>query len=258
MKQDTKDIFQVAIDGPTASGKGTVAKLLARRFGWLCLDTGALYRGIAIHFMMEGLRGEGLGGKDGVSDSNNINDGAVDINDAGAVLEALGRLDLDVKCEGGETLVFLGGVDVTKRLHDIEVSEFVYKIAALPPVRARVKEIQQRIGNGQTIVCEGRDITSVIFPNARFKFYLTASLRARAKRRYREEVKKGVQTDDGCRVTMERVMEGIRARDYADMTREISPLVRVRDAVVIDCSRRTAYDVVEIMEGIITSELRKG
>ena len=220
-------IYQVAIDGPVASGKGTVAKMLARKLGLLCLDTGALYRGITIHFI----------------------DNEIDYHDPISYNRALGGIDLTVKCVEGATFVYLNGEDVTARLRVNEVSVMVPHIAKLPEVRAKALTIQQQVSGNSSLVCEGRDITSVVFPNASFKFYLTASVRERALRRFNELESKGET------VPLDQLMQQISDRDNADMTRTQSPLVYVPSAIKIDASKIDAYTVVKRMEKIITKSL---
>ena len=220
-------IYQVAIDGPVASGKGTVAKMLARKLGILCMDTGAIYRGVTVHFI----------------------DNEIDINDPISYNRALGDIDISVKCIEGATFVFLHGEDITARIRTNEVSVRVPQIAKLPEVRAKVLLVQQQVASGSSLVCEGRDIASVVFPNARFKFYLTASVRQRALRRFNE------LSNRGEKVTLEQLMQQIADRDHADMTREKSPLVCVPNAIKIDASRVDAYTVAKRMEKIITKSL---
>lgn len=220
-------IYQIAIDGTTASGKGTVAKMLARKFGYLCLDTGAIYRGITVYFL----------------------DHEIDPVDPVAIHRAVGDVELDVRCVEGNTLIFLHGVDITKRIRDNIVSTTVPNIARIPEVRAKVREIQTRAGEQSTLVCEGRDITSVVFPNARFKFYVDCSVEERAKRRLNDLIAKGEE------VSITVLEEQIAARDRADMSRTISPLVCVKDAVRLDSTKMSAFEVVRRMERIITKSL---
>jgi len=221
--------FQIAIDGPTASGKGTVARKLARKFGFLCLDTGALYRGITLFFL----------------------DHEIDFNDPVSYSRALQEIDLQPKCIEGTTLVFLNGENVTNRIRDNNVSINVPKLAKKPEVREKVRQIQKLVGENSNLVCEGRDTTSVVFPKARFRFYLTASVNARAERRLLDLQSKG----EG--VSIEELREQIAERDRLDMTRSESPLVKVKDAIVIDATRINAYQVGKRMEKIITKELAK-
>lgn len=223
----THDIYQIAIDGTTASGKGTVAKMLARKFGYLCLDTGAIYRGITVYFLNH----------------------EVDISDPIAIHRAVGDIDIDVRCVDGNTLIFLHGVDITKQIRDNAVSTTVPQIARIPEVRSLVRQIQTKVGESNTLVCEGRDITSVVFPKALFKFFLTASVEERARRRWNDLTKTGES------VPLSVLKEQIAERDRADMSREVSPLVCVKGAVYIDATKVSAFEVVRRMERIITKKL---
>jgi len=190
------EFFQIAIDGPTASGKGTAARGLARKLGFLCLDTGALYRGMTIYFLDNGL------------DAGNEAD----------VLRAVRDADINVRCVEGNTLVFLNEVNITPRLRDNEVSNRAFSVAKVPEVRVKVREIQQAVARRNNLVCEGRDIGSVVFPSARFKFYITADISVRVNRRHTELLNRGEEVD------VEKLTLQINQRDNADKNREHSPL----------------------------------
>jgi len=220
--------YVIAIDGPTASGKGTVAKMLAKNLGISCLDTGALYRSIGIHFL----------------------DNKIDANDPNAVAKAMSEISLDVNNINGETHVVKNGVDLTPRLYDLTVSSFTPSVARIPEVRESVRKIQRAIAREKSIIIEGRDVTSVVFPNARFKFYLDAKLEARSDRRHKQELSKGVN------VTYDQVKQYISDRDHADMTRETSPLVHVKDAIKVDATTKSALEIVAEMESIIRKQLK--
>jgi len=221
--------LKIAIDGTVASGKGTVAKLLARRLNFLCLDTGALYRGMTIHFMNKDIK------------LTNPDDVALAIKSA----------NLDVECVDNETRVFLNNEDITSRLRSLEVCNMVYKVATIPAVRDAVRELQHRIACCEPIVCEGRDIGSVVFPDAQIKFYLTATLKARAERRLKMEHAKG-NTD----TTYKQVRDMIRARDHGDKTRAISPLIKAPGSVTVDASHLTPDQVVDKMVAMINKKLK--
>jgi len=196
----------IAIDGPVASGKGTIARLLAKRLGWTCLSTGDIYRGISVHMMRAN----------------------VDPFDKVSVIKCLNCLDMRVRCVDGATLVFLGEEEVTEELHTIETSKYVYKIALVTEVRDHASAIQKRIAAEGNLVCEGRDIGSVVFPNARFKFYLDASVDERANRRWVQD------REQDPKLTFEQVKHGIQKRDHMDMNRAVSPLVIPDGAYVVD------------------------
>jgi len=222
-----KFLFQVAIDGPSASGKGTKARMLARRLGLLCIDTGALYRGITVHFM----------------ENNVCSESDID--------KALQEMNLNVKFINAETHVFLGKKDVTHRLHDIDVCDNVFNVSQISKVREYVRKIQHDTASDQSLIVEGRDITSVVFPDALFKFYITATQAERARRRYEQEVAKG-----NAKVTLAQIRNMIHERDKADMERPESPMIKVADAVVVDATKKTPKQVVDMMEEIITRTLR--
>jgi len=226
------EYFQVAIDGPSASGKGTVAKMLARKFGWLYLDTGALFRAITLHFMRR------------ETPIDELNEELIDIG--------LADVKMRVECENGATVVYLGKENVSQYLHTLDVCEHVHKIAVFPKVRDKVSKFQNEMAGKGNLVCEGRVITSCVFPKARFKFFLTVSHKIRARRRLAQESDR-----DGCtKRTFKDVCRAVRERDHADMTRPHHPLVRVSDAIVV-YNNRLPYDAVKKMEEIIVRCLIK-
>ena len=214
------DNYIIAIDGPTASGKGTVAKLLSQKLNIPCLSTGSIYRAITVYYL----------------------DHNVSSDDIEQIERTINRIDIDVKCDQcGNTIVHIDGKDVTERLHDFSVSDAVHCYGRIPCIRKRAAYFQKLIASRNSIICEGRDITSVIFPNARYKFYLTAGLVVRANRRYKQEVKKDATT------TFYDVIRSIWRRDTADMSRELSPLVCVKDAKVINSNALSIDQVVDSM-----------
>ena len=214
----------VAIDGPVASGKGTIARLLARELGYTCLSTGDIFRGISVHMMRAGV------------DPFNRQD----------VIACLDSLDMRVKCENGETLVFLGEreEDISDQLHLIETSKYVYKVALIPEVREVSSLIQKRIATEGNLVCEGRDIGSVVFPNAKHKFYLDASVDERARRRWNQD-----RLQDPT-LTVAQVKEGIQKRDLMDMNRKESPLIVAPGAIVINGDRTPPEIVADMLSYI--------
>ena len=195
------------------------AKGLARKLGFLCLDTGALYRGMTIYFLDNNL------------DAGNTMDVAHAVRDA----------DINVKCIEGNTFVFLNGENITPRLRENSVSNLAFTVAKVPEIRVKVREIQQSIARRNNLVCEGRDIGSVVFPGARFKFYITAAIDVRVKRRHMELLNRGEEVD------VEKLTLQINQRDNADKNREHSPLKVCDDAVLIDASTMNAYDVIGVM-----------
>jgi cytidylate kinase len=219
--------YIIAIDGPTASGKGTVAKLIAKRFGIVTLCTGAIYRAITIYFL-----------------DNEIKHGDLD-----KITDHIGKIKIDIRCERGATHTFINDRDVTPRLHEIKTSVNVAGFSKQPIVRARVKEIQKQFASSESLVCEGRDIGSVVFPEAKYKFYLTASLKTRASRRHKQEIAGGED------ISYESVRNGINQRDIADKTREVSPLVRAKGAKVINSSNLSAEQTADKIIRIINKQM---
>jgi cytidylate kinase len=209
----------VTIDGPAASGKGTVAKGLAGRLGFAYLDTGAMYRAVSLAAARAG----------------------VSCDDPAAVATILPTIHIEMPPDR----VLLNAEDVTELIRAPEVSQGASRVAAIPAVRAFLVPQQRRIGQGRDIVCEGRDQGTVVFPDAPVKFYVTADVRVRAERRYRELVARGVET------TLEREVAELRERDARDSGRADGPLRQPPDAVVIDTSDRAVESVLDEMEGVI-------
>lgn len=203
----------IAIDGPTASGKGTISKLLAKKLNILCLDTGAIYRAIAVC---------DLRGKDYTQSQIKIECGA-----------------------DKQTLVNLDGEDITHEIRSLAVSTRVPMLAVDPAVQDRVHQIQHQTARDQSLVVEGRETTSVAFPHADFKFYVTASLEERARRRHRDFINKGEN------ISYEEVLKLTAERDRLDMERDVAPLIKVPDAIEFDTTGRQADEVVDEMLAII-------
>ena len=203
----------IAIDGPAASGKGTIAKKLANKLNILCLDTGAIYRAIAVC---------DLRGKDYTTSKIEIQCGA-----------------------DKQTLVYLDGEDITNQIRTVEVGARVPVLALDSAVQDRVHKIQHATARDQSLVVEGRETTSVAFPHADFKFYVFASLEERARRRLRDFIQKGEN------ITYEEVLRLTAERDRLDMEREVAPLIKVAEAIEIDTTGRVADEVVDEMLAII-------
>ncbi len=207
----------VTIDGPAASGKSTTARTVARRLGYKYLDTGAMYRAIGLKALRTG----------------------VDVEDATAMGALARDTDVDVKTLSSGTRVLLDGVDVTDDLRSPDVSAAASAVAALGPVRERMVEIQRMVGAEGAIVAEGRDIGSVVFPDAEVKIYLDADLTTRAKRRKRELNGRGTDVELG------KVERDIRSRDRSDSNRSHSPLVVPEGAVIVDTTHLTIEEQIE-------------
>ncbi len=206
----------IALDGPAGSGKSTTAKLVAKRLGFLYLDTGAMYRAITLKALENG----------------------VDVND-GEKLETLTRDSrLSFENKDSESRIWLDGKDVSEEIREPRVNRNVSYVSMHKKVRKVLVEKQKQIGEENDLVAEGRDTTTVVFPNA-FKVYLDADIRERAKRRLLELQEKGIQT------TLEEQVEEISRRDELDSEREASPLLRHKDAVVIDTTNLTIEQQVD-------------
>jgi cytidylate kinase len=207
----------VTIDGPAASGKSTTARTVARRIGYKYLDTGAMYRAIGLKALTTG----------------------VDVKDEARMAELARETEVDVTMLSSGTRILLDGVDVTDELRSPEVSSAASAVAALGPVRERMVEIQRAVGAEGGIVAEGRDIGSVVFPDAEVKIYLDADLTTRAERRKRELNGKGTEVELG------KVERDIRSRDKTDSDRRHSPLVVPEGAVIVDTTQLTIEEQID-------------
>ena len=210
--------IQIAIDGPASSGKSTVAKIIAKDFGYTYLDTGAMYRAATY-----------------IALRNQISP-----DEPSQLLELLEQYPISFgRAETGEQLVFVGDVDVTNPIRENEVTNTVSAFAAIPAVREKLVALQQEIARLGGIVMDGRDIGTVVLPQAELKIFLVASVDERAERRYKENLSKGIETD------LETLKEEIAARDYKDSHRETSPLKQAEDAIYLDTTGLSILEVVE-------------
>ena len=210
--------IQIAIDGPASSGKSTVAKIIAKDFGYTYLDTGAMYRAATY-----------------IALRNQISP-----DEPSQLLELLEQYPISFgRAEDGEQLVFVGDVDVTNPIRENEVTNAVSAFAAIPAVRKKLVALQQEIAQQGGIVMDGRDIGTVVLPKAELKIFLVASVDERAERRYKENLSKGIETD------LETLKEEIAARDYKDSHRETSPLKQAEDAIYLDTTGLSILEVVE-------------
>jgi cytidylate kinase len=219
------DNFVVAIDGPAGSGKSTIAKIIADKYNFIYLDTGAMYRMMAYY-----------------SIENNI-----DLNDENNIQKLIENTDLDINNNG----FFLNGKDVSEKIRTPEINSIVSLVAAIKKIRIKLVEQQQKIGFNKKIILDGRDIGTVVFPNADIKIFLIASPEERANRRYKEYIEKGIKED------YQKVLEDIKKRDHIDSTRKESPLVRANDAIEIDTSYMTIEEVVENISKYIDKKFNK-
>lgn len=217
------DNFIVAIDGPAGSGKSTIAKILAKRYGFTYLDTGAMYRMVTLHILEKGI---------GSSDREGI-------------IETLDDIVLDI--QGNR--FFLNGRDVSETIRTPEVTGNVSPVSAIKEVREKLVDLQRKIGVGKKVILDGRDIGTVVFPKADLKIFLVASPDERAKRRLKEFESKGIET------SYQEVLNAIVERDHIDSTRKESPLKKAEDAVEIDTSSLTIEEVVRKISDLLERKI---
>lgn len=209
--------FNIAIDGPAGAGKSTIAKLAAKELGFVYVDTGAMYRTIALGLLRDG----------------------VDCEDTNQLEAALERIEVDISYEGGVQQVLLNGENVTGLIRTPQVSQMASISSAKPQVRKKLLMMQQTMAAQRDVIMDGRDIGTLILPKAQLKIYLTASVKARAMRRFLELQEKG----EPC--SLEEIERDIEERDYRDMHRDIAPLKQAEDAVLVDSSDMSIQEVTE-------------
>jgi cytidylate kinase len=213
----------VTIDGPAGAGKSSVAKLLARRLGYRLLDTGAIYRSVALTAKQR----------------------SIAWTDAAACAQIARELDITYDFVGDKNHVFLAGVDVTSDIRTPDVSQGASQVSAHPEVRAALLDLQRRLGAGGGVVVEGRDTGTVVFPQAEAKFFLTATDAERATRRVKELAASGTAVD------YEVTLREIRERDHRDASRDVAPMVPAKDAVLVDSSTQTLEQVVDSLAATV-------
>ncbi len=214
----------VAIDGPAGTGKGTIASLISKRLNFTYIDTGAMYRCVALQMIRDGV---------------GIND------DIEKIKEILNKVKITFKNLDDKQHVFLNGEDVSDLIRTPEINEIVSPVSAIKEIRIRLVELQRELGAEGDVIMEGRDITTVVFPNAEVKIYLTAEPEERAMRRYKELVAKGVET------TFEETLESLNKRDYNDMHKEMGALKIAEGAEVVDSTNLSIEEVYEVVKNII-------
>lgn len=211
--------FNIAIDGPAGAGKSTIAKRAAEALGFIYVDTGAMYRAMALYIL----------------------ENHIDGTDVRKVTEACEKLEVSIAFLEGEQQILLNGENVTGRIRQEEVGKTASVISAYPAVRTKLLSLQQGLAAQADVIMDGRDIGTCVLPQAPLKIYLTASVKTRAKRRYEELKAKGA----ACR--LEEICKDIADRDERDMKREISPLRQARDAVYVDSSKLSIEEVTEVI-----------
>ncbi|MFC5683393.1 (d)CMP kinase [Flavobacterium sp. MAHUQ-51] len=222
----------IAIDGFSSTGKSTLAKQLAKALGYVYVDTGAMYRAIALFSMQNGFI-------------------KTDYLDKESLIKSLPNIQLQFQFNPdlGFAEMYLNGENVEKQIRTIAVSSFVSKVAEIPEVRSKLVEQQQQMGKDKGVVMDGRDIGTVVFPDAELKIYMTASAQTRAQRRYGELIQKGDM------VTFEEVLHNVEERDYIDTHRSNSPLVKAEDAVEIDNSNLNREEQFDLVLDLVQQKL---
>lgn len=215
-----KKFIQIAIDGPAAAGKSTIAKLMAEKLQFVYIDTGAMYRAITWAVLNTG----------------------INIDDELAVTSLLAKTEIVLAPNG---IVLVNGVDVTKQIRDAQVTDYVSKVATYESVRDELKTRQMALANCSNVIMDGRDIGTNVLPNANFKFFMVADARIRAQRRHKENLEKGIASD------LNKLEDDIKKRDENDTNRAHSPLKQAEDAILIDTSALSISEVVDKMVGFV-------
>lgn len=209
----------IAIDGPAGAGKSTIAKRVAKELDFIYVDTGAMYRAMALYFLRQGIRAE----------------------EEDKISEACGDIQVSLAYENGEQQVLLNGENVNAYIRTEEVSMMTSDTSKYPKVREKLLDLQRDLAKTKNVIMDGRDIGTCVLPGADLKVYLTASSGERARRRYKEQVERGISCD------LKQIEEDIIARDEQDMNREIAPLKKAEDAILLDASDMTIEEVVAEM-----------
>lgn len=220
-------MFNVAIDGPAGAGKSTIAKAAAKELGFIYVDTGALYRAIAYNAVTKGV-----------------------IDDTQKIIDMLTDTNVELKYVDGVQAVYLNGDDVSAYIRTPEISMGASKVSAIPQVREFLLNLQRDIAQKNNVIMDGRDIATVVLPNADVKIFLFASPECRAQRRYKELIEKGED------VTLENVLADVNQRDYQDSHREIAPLKPSEDSVMADTSKLNLEESIQLIINIIKERIK--
>ena len=214
--------YNIDIDGPAGAGKSTIAKLVAKEKGYIYVDTGAMYRGLAIHFLKKGIQPD----------------------EKEKIIDACKDAEVSIGYEDGAQQIYLNGENITAMLREEAVGNMASISSAVPEVRAKLLDLQRNLAKEKDVVMDGRDIGTHVLPNADVKIYLTASVECRANRRFKELTEKGIACN------YDEIAQDIQERDTRDMNREIAPLKKADDAVLVDSSDMTIEEVVKAITGL--------
>ena len=218
----------IAIDGPASSGKSTIAKLLANQKGFTYIDTGAMYRAVTLAVLTQ----------------------QIDLHDESSLQQLLRTTKIEFKRIDGTQTVWLNDQDVSEKIRTVEVTQHVSEVAAEPLVRERLVAMQQQMATKESVVMDGRDIGTVVLPNATIKFFFVADVAVRAERRYKENMARGLTAQ-----TLEEIQADIQARDLYDSTRKHSPLKQAEDALLVDTSQMTMDEVLATLNQVIEKHI---
>lgn len=218
--------YNIAIDGPAGAGKSTIAKALAKRLGYIYVDTGAMYRAMALYFLRLGL----------------------DADDQAAIAEACKGVNIALDYANGVQQVYLNDENVTVFLREESVGRMASSTSVYPQVRVKLVELQRELAKKEDVVMDGRDIGTCVLPDANIKIFLTASVEARAKRRYMELVRQKIESD------YEEIKKDMEERDFRDTNREFAPLRQAEDAILLDTSDMTIEEVINSILAIKESK----
>ncbi len=225
-KDKNAKAFAIAIDGPAGAGKSTIAKAVAKKLGFIYVDTGAMYRAMAIHFIRNGILAE----------------------ETEKIEAACDSVSVTIRYENQEQQVFLNGENVTGQLRTEEVGKMASASSVVPKVRMKLVELQRALAATACVVMDGRDIGTYVLPDAQVKIYMTAGIHERAVRRYEELKAKGIESN------LEAIEKDIAERDHRDMNREFAPLRQAEDAILLDTSSMSIEEVTEAVERMVTEK----
>tara|TARA_S200000501_G_C20801002_1_gene734041 strand:- start:245 stop:922 length:678 start_codon:yes stop_codon:yes gene_type:complete len=220
----------IAIDGDSSSGKSTLAKALAKELSYKHINTGSMYRAVTLEAL-----------KNGLLVNNEMK--------SKEIIKMSGNLNFEFKLINNNSHLFLNGLNIEEEIRSIKVSDFVSQVSTISNVRKKIVEIQRKIGFKKGIVMEGRDIGSVVFPSAELKLFITAHLSIRAERRFNE------LKINNLNITKKSVLENLKKRDYIDRNRKHSPLIKVRDAILIDNSELSVFDQISLINNYLKKNL---
>lgn len=220
--------FVVAIDGPAGSGKGSVTKSVGEKLGLINIDTGAMYRSVALNIIRENIK----------------------LDELEKISQLLDNIKLDFKKDEEIMRFYLNGKEVTDEIRSKEVNDIVSQVSHIPLVRTRMVDLQRKIAEGKRVIMEGRDIGTNVFPNADVKIYLDASPEERANRRYKQNLEKGIN------IPYEEVLQNVIFRDNSDKTSDVAPLKMAEDAILVDSTNMTIEEVIDRIIEIINNKRR--